>query len=334
MRTFAILSTIMKRLFGAAKADLEAEARVLRIEAERSRVLVEESREIVIVLDGELNVLAASRRAREAIDGLADGRPLPAQLLRESTYEPVLVPYEVNGDRETLVYLREAGELSAYEELRVGFTAAVSHELRTPLARLLALLETASLPGADPLELLEQGRREVEQMTELIDDVLFLSELETGRTTVVLGLHDPEPVLNEVAEELRESADRAGVTLVFDAEPGVEVPLRPRMLRMVVENLAENALRHAGPGATFALTVGEDGGDVVVTAVDDGVGVDADDLPRLFERFYRSDRARASRGTGLGLAIVKHVVTSAGGSIEASPTPGHGLTITCRFRSA
>jgi two-component system phosphate regulon sensor histidine kinase PhoR len=333
MSTFAILSTIMKRLFGAAKADIEAEARALRIEAERSRVLVEESREIVIVLDGELNVLAASRRAREAIEGLADGQPLPTQLLTGSAYEPVLVPYEVNGNRETLVYLREAGELSAYEELRVGFTAAVSHELRTPLARLLALLETASLPGADPMELLEQGRREVEQMRELIDDVLFLSELETGRTTVFLGLHDPEPVLNEVAEELRESADRAGVTLEFHAEPGVEVPLRPRMLRMVVENLAENALRHAGPGATFTLQVGEDGGDVVVTAVDDGAGVDADDLPRLFERFYRSDRARASRGTGLGLAIVKHVVSSAGGSIEASATPGRGLTITCRFHT-
>ena len=325
----------MKRLFGAAKADIEAEARALRIEAERSRVLVEESREIVIVLDGELNVLAASRSAREAIDGVIVGNPLPSQILRGSqSYEPVLVPYEVDGNRETLVYLREAGELSAYEELRVGFTAAVSHELRTPLARLLALLETASLPGADPVELLEQGRREVEQMRELIDDVLFLSELETGRTTVFLGLHDPEPVLDEIAEELRESADRAGVTLEFHAEPGVEVPLRPRMLRMVVENLAENALRHAGPGATFTLTVGEDGGDVVVTAVDDGAGVDADDLPRLFERFYRSDRARASRGTGLGLAIVKHVVTSAGGTIEAGATPGHGLTIKCRFHSS
>lgn len=324
----------MKRLFGAAKADMEAEARALRIEAERSRVLVEESREIVIVLDREQRVLAASRRARETMDGLADGHPLPTPLFTGSqTYEQVVVPYEVDGRKETLVYLREAGDLSAYEELRIGFTAAVSHELRTPLARLLALLETASLPGADPADLLEQGRREVEQMGELIDDVLFLSELETGRTTVFLGLHDPEPVLNEIAEELRESADRAGVTLEFHADPGVKVPLRPRMLKMVVENLAENALRHAGPGATFTLTVGHDGGDVVVTAVDDGAGVDADDLPRLFERFYRSDRARASRGTGLGLAIVKHVVTSAGGSIEASGTPGHGLTITCRFHN-
>ena len=195
----------MKRLFGATKADIEAEANALRIEAERAHVLVEESMEIVIVLDSELNVLAASRRAREAIDGLVDGSPLPAQALAPSqAYEPVNVPYEVDGRRETLVYLRDVGDLSAYEELRVGFTAAVSHELRTPLARLLALLETASLPGEDPAELLEQGRLEVEHMGELIDDVLFLSELETGRTTVFLGLHDPEPVLDEVAEELRE----------------------------------------------------------------------------------------------------------------------------------
>ncbi len=325
----------MKRLFGAAKADMEAEARELRIEAERARVLVEESREIVVVLDSELNVLAASGRAREAIEGLAEGSPLPVDVLMGSqAYEPVLVPYEVHGRHETLVYLGEAGDLPAYEELRTGFTAAVSHELRTPLARLLALLETAALPGEDPAELLEQGRKEVEHMGELIDDILFLSELETGRATVSLGLHDPGPVLEEVEEELRESAERAGVTLAFDVQPGTAVPLRPRMLKMIVENLAENALRYAGSGATFTLSVGEDDGDVVVTAADDGVGVEVDDLPRLFERFYRSDRARASRGTGLGLAIVKHVVTSAGGSIEASGAPRHGLVVKCRFRRA
>jgi two-component system, OmpR family, phosphate regulon sensor histidine kinase PhoR len=336
MSTFAILVTIMKRLFGAAKAaDFEAEARALRIEAERARVLVEQSREIVVVLDNELHVVASSRRAREEIEGLAAGRPLPSHLLAEPlAYEPVLVPYEIDGRRETLVYLGEAGDLSTYEELRAGFTAAVSHELRTPLARLLALLETAALPGEDPTKLLEQGRREVEHMRELIDDVLFLSELETGRATVSLGLHDPEPVLEEVAEELRESADRAGVVLAFHVESGAVVPLRPRMLRMIVENLAENAVRYAGSGATLTLSVAEDDGDVVVTASDDGVGVEVDDLPRLFERFYRSDRVRASRGTGLGLAIVKHVVTAAGGSIEATGTPGHGLTIKCRFRRA
>ena len=92
----------------------------------------------------------------------------------------------MDGHRERLVYLGR-GDSHAYEELRAGFTAAVSHELRTPLARLLVLLETALLPGEDPRELVEEARREVEQVAELIDDVLFLSELETGRAVVALG---------------------------------------------------------------------------------------------------------------------------------------------------
>ena len=95
-----------------------------------------------------------------------------------------MVPYEVGGRRERLVYVRGTGDLAAYEELRAGFTAAVSHELRTPLARLLALLETALLPDADREPLIEQARAEVGQIGELIDDILFLSELESGRELV------------------------------------------------------------------------------------------------------------------------------------------------------
>jgi two-component system phosphate regulon sensor histidine kinase PhoR len=99
------------------------------------------------------------------------------------------------------------------------------------------------------------------------------------------------------------------------------------MLRVVVENLAKNAIRHAGDGASFTVTVHTD----ELRASDDGVGVSAYDLPRLFERFYRTDRSRASRGTGLGLAIVKHIVASAEGTIEAQGGRKQGLTIVCRF---
>src|SRR5262245_54786028 len=110
--------------------------------AERGRRLLEESPELVLVLDDENRVLAASRRARERLDGLVVGKPVPAELLQLERWRPHRVPVEVDGRRESLVWLREPGDLAAYEELRAGFTAAVSHELRTPLARLLALLET------------------------------------------------------------------------------------------------------------------------------------------------------------------------------------------------
>jgi two-component system, OmpR family, phosphate regulon sensor histidine kinase PhoR len=245
-------------------------------------------------------VVAASPAAREVVEGLEPG----AQLA-------------VRGSREP----------AAFEELRAGFTAAVSHELRTPLARLLALLETAALPGADHEDLIRQAQAEVGQIRELIDDVLFLSELETGHAVVALVSTRALPVLREVADSLAEQGARAGVEIVVEGEETAELPLRPRMIRVIAGNLAENAIRYAGPGSTLTLTAGDN----TLVASDDGVGVAEQDLPRLFERFYRGDRSRASRGTGLGLAIVKHVVTSAGGTVEASGGRGEGLTVRCVF---
>jgi two-component system, OmpR family, phosphate regulon sensor histidine kinase PhoR len=219
-----------------------------------------------------------------------------------------------------------------YRELRIGFTAAVSHELRTPLARLLALIDTASLPGADPATALEQMRREVEVMDELIDDVLFLSELETGREVVSLGSTQAAPVLREVVSALAERSERAGVALGLEiGDEELELPVRARMLKVVVQNLAENALRHAGEGATAVLALRSEDGSRVLSVRDNGVGVGAEDMERLFERFYRADRARASRGSGLGLSIVKHVVEAAGGEVEALGAPTEGLEIRCVF---
>ena len=125
------------------------------------------------------------------------------------------------------------------------------------------------------------------------------------------------PVLREVVAEHAESAARAGVTLEVEGDAELELAIRPRMLKVVAENLTENAIRYAGPGLDVHA-VGRSRGDaIVVGGRDDGIGVLEHDLPRLFERFYRSDRARASRGTGLGLAIVKHIVGAAGGAVEA-----------------
>ena len=300
----------------------------LRVEARRGRALVEESREIVVVLDDHDRVVTASRRARELLGGLEEGSAAPDQLIQSA---PLAIPYEVDGRRETILYARDSGDMAAYEELRAGFTAAVSHELRTPLARVLALLETATLPGSDVTELVEQAQGEIDTIRELIDDILFLSELESGHEVVGLGTTLAFPILAEVVESLEEQAARAGVTVELEADEDVELPLRPRMIRVVAQNLAQNSVRYAGPGARLKLSVRHAGDGAELVAADTGVGVAEDDLPRLFERFYRADRARSSRGTGLGLAIVKHVVTSAGGTVEATGARGRGLTIHCHF---
>ena len=301
-------------------------------DAKRGRVLLEESREAVVVLDDDDRVIAASRRARQSMQGLDEGLRIPDGLLSgDAGIVPLVVPYDVDGRRERLVYLSRGGDLTAYEELRAGFTAAVSHELRTPLARLLSLLETAMLPGEDVPELVDRARAEVEQIRELIDEVLFLSELESGTRVVSLGLVAVRRELDAVAEELEERASRAGVALAVEGDHGIELAIRPRMIRVVAQNLAENAIRYAGPGATFTLAVEREGDAVILRGTDDGVGVEESQLTRLFERFFRADRARASRGTGLGLAIVKHVVTQAGGTVDALGGLGAGLEIRCVF---
>jgi signal transduction histidine kinase len=272
----------------------------------RVRALVGALDEPVVVLDGERRVVASNV-------GLPPGR-------RVGDVDDALV-----------LFLGELPLLSAYEELRAGFTAAVSHELRTPLARMLVLLESATLPGAHVDELVEQARLEIQQARELIDDVLFLGELETGREVVSLGRTVALPILEEVAHAYADRATNAEVKLVVTGGAEIELPLRPRMIRVVVENLVQNAIRYAGPGSTCRVSVEQEGPVTVLAVADDGSGVRESELSRLFERFYRADQARTSRGTGLGLAIVKHVVTSAGGTIEASSPPGRGLEIVCRF---
>jgi len=217
-----------------------------------------------------------------------------------------------------------------FDELRTGFTAAVSHELRTPLARILALLDSADLPGADVHALIDQARAEVENAGVLIDEILFLAELENGREVVSLGNTAALPVLEDVVREKEDAAARAGVTLAVEGDD-VDLPLRPRMLRMIAENLTENAIRYAGHGSNFTLSVRRAGDFGLLIAADDGVGVRPETLPRLFERFYRTDSARTSRGTGLGLAIVKRVVVAAGGDVEADGDLGRGISIRCTF---
>jgi two-component system sensor histidine kinase BaeS len=148
---------------------------------------------------------------------------------------------------------------------------------------------------------------------------------------VSLGRTRALPILEEIRRAYEDRALHAEVVVEVAGDPSIEVPLRPRMIRVIVENLVQNAIRYSGPGTTCRVTVERDGDRTVLTVADDGAGVPESELPRIFERFYRADQARTSRGTGLGLAIVKHVVTAAGGTIDATSAPGEGLRVVCAF---
>ena len=293
-----------------------------------ARALLEYGELVAFVLDNEKRLVDASSRARELFEGLETGRELPETVELANARR---VRYRQGDERRTLI-VAPLIDQEAYEELRIGFTAAVSHELRTPLARLLMLLETIERKPNEAVQISLQAQQEIEQMDELLNDVLFLSELESGREVVSFGAAPAFPVLEEVAASLSGRADLAGVSLVVEGDSALELPLRPRMLAVVARNLTTNAIRYAGVGATCRLSVGKSsGGGLELVVADNGAGVNPEHLPRLFERFYRADRARASKGSGLGLAIVKHVVIAAGGNVSASSVAGEGLTVRCTF---
>src|SRR3954470_13508614 len=284
------------------------------VNEDRVRSLVAGLDDPVVVLDSERRLVAASPAAAAAL-----GDPAPGRRVGEDAGGAIVL------------FIGDLPELTAYEELRAGFTAAVSHELRTPLARLLSLLEMATLPDAEVQPLLEQAQQEVEQARELIDDVLFLGQLESGREVVALGPTQAVPILREVVVALADRAEHAEITLQVVDDEQSALPLRPGMLRVVGENLVATWIRYAGPGSTCRASVAQSDGLATLTVADDGVGLGPEDRIRIFERFYRADTARTSRGTGLGLAIVKHIVTSAGGTIEATGAVGEGLAIRCAF---
>ena len=266
----------------------------------------------LVILDSERRIVAASEAGASTLGGAEPGR----RLSEEAAAHPDLL----------VLFLESAPELPAYQELRAGFTAAVSHELRTPLARLLVLLESATLPGSDVDELMEQARQEVEQARELIDDVLFLGELETGREVVSLGRTRAKPIVEEVVASFDERANhRRDLARDPGRRPGRAAAATTDAARRAREPARErDPLRRSGEHLHGRGDESRRAGRCSRSRTTARVSA-ASDLPRLFERFYRGDQARTSRGTGLGLAIVKHVVTSAGGEVNATSEPGRGL---------
>ncbi|GAB4503543.1 MAG: hypothetical protein Fur0043_05350 [Anaerolineales bacterium] len=271
-------------------------------------------------------LVEAWQRCRQSGEVQEESAELPRQRL---FLQMVVLP-----DRQTggsLLLVHDLTRLRRLEAVRRDFISNVSHELRTPLASLKALTETLrdgalSDPEAAP-RFLERIETEVDALVQMTQELLDLSRIESGQVALEFGRVAPSLLLESAAERMRAQAERAGLTLTVQETADLpEVRADRGRLEQVLVNLIHNAIKFTPPGRAIFLSAEQDGGSVRFSVHDTGVGIAAEDLERIFERFFKSDRARSGGGTGLGLSISRHIVEAHGGRIWAESQEARGST--------
>jgi two-component system phosphate regulon sensor histidine kinase PhoR len=240
-------------------------------------------------------------------------------------------------DRRVLLAISDITETTRVDAMRRDFVSSASHELKTPVAAILASAEALQMalardPGSAE-RFGEQIERLARQLAKLVGDLLDLSRLEASEPAHELVRIDQ--VAEEEVSRVRPAAELAGLTLTATSS-AVSVSGSRRDLGLAIRNLLDNAVRHTPAGGTVDVKLRSDNGEVVLEVIDSGEGIPKRELPRIFERFYRVDtaRARATGGTGLGLAIVRHVVERHGGSVHVESDLGQGSTFRLRIPQA
>jgi len=217
------------------------------------------------------------------------------------------------------------------ETVRRDFVSNISHELRTPLASLKALSETLR-DGAleDPpaaRRFIDRMEVEVDALAQMVQELLELSRIESGQVPMRLAPASLADVIVPAVERLRPQAERAGIDLAVEIDAEAPVVLADvERIQQVVTNLVHNAIKFTPVGGSVWVRAATRSDEAVVFVQDTGAGIAADDLPRIFERFYKADRARAGGGTGLGLAIARHIVQAHGGEVGVESVEGRGST--------
>jgi signal transduction histidine kinase len=301
---------------------------------------------VVVVTVGEqlgispfVTGLAAGVLALAMVQFLAHGMTYP---LREMAAAARAMAKGDYGRRVTSTSRDEVGELArAFNEmsrqlgevdrLRRDLVANASHELRTPLGALRVRLENMvdGVEAADAAALAD-ALRQVERLGDLVEQLLDLSKLESGAVPLELSEVRADDLLEQVAADWSEQASSRGIRLVFEPQPD-DLVLRvdKQRMRQVLANLVANAIRHSPDVGRVLLSARADGGKARFEITDEGPGISPDDLERVFERFYRSDRARSADagGVGLGLAIARWIVELHGGTIHAAQADPQGCRI-------
>ena len=341
--------------------------RIAALEEDRQqlRTILSGMVEGVVALDAHERVLFVNDRARELLelgDGSPVGRPvwevvrqrplLDAVRRAQEAGDPPREEFTWNGSkarnltvhaarlsgagpRGVVLVLHDTTELRRLERLRQEFVANVSHELKTPLTVITTHVETL-LEGAledetHRVHFLEQIGRQSDRLHALILDLLSLARIESGSQVFDFQPVELDVVLRACAERHRPRAEARQQTLWIDPEgPAVEVWADEDAVDQILENLLDNALKYTPEGGEVRLLWGVRDGQAWFEVADTGIGIPPADLPRIFERFYRVDKARSRElgGTGLGLSIVKHLAGAMHGSVRAASEPERGSIFT------
>jgi two-component system phosphate regulon sensor histidine kinase PhoR len=324
----------------------------------------------VLAIDGRRRILGINRAAADLLDVETEqtaGRPLQDVIrnpdlrrfaltaidCREPVEDDLLLRgvrdrtirlrgtalRDASGDGGAVIVLNDVTEVQRLENVRRDFVANVSHELKTPVASIKGFVETL-LDGAlddrdDARRFLGIVARQADRLATIIEDLLALSRIEQSETSGKLPL-DQLPlsgILITASDDCRPRAVERSIRLEVECPPDLTVTVNGPLLEQAVINLVDNAIKYSESGKTVWLSAEDDATGPAIRVRDEGCGIAEEHLPRLFERFYRVDKARSRNlgGTGLGLSIVKHIVQAHAGTIVVESTPGVGTTFTIRL---
>ena len=277
---------------------------------------------IEIVRDHELNgLLQRCLSTRKQQTGAVEIKP------KKQFLSIIATPLPRDGG--CLVHIQDLTELRRLEMIRQDFVSNISHELRTPIASVKALAETLN-EGAieDPSvakDFLSRINAEADKLAQMVQELGELSRIESGEAPLQKRRINIADAIGHAVDRLRAQADRAGLNLDFVIPTTLpEVLADEARVEQVLVNIIHNAIKFTPSGGRISISAKAKDNDILVSVADTGIGISPDDLPRIFERFYKADKSRSGGGTGLGLAIAKHIVEAHGGRIWAESTEGRG----------
>ncbi|HAE84893.1 MAG TPA: PAS domain-containing sensor histidine kinase [Anaerolineaceae bacterium] len=323
-----MLSTVLSQMTdGVLIADSEGHVQLLNAAAERLFKIKQQKalgRSVVEVMRHHALIDLWSKTR--------DGEPVTITLEMGAEHkflQVVGIPLKKELPGRSMLLFQDLTQVHHLETVRKDFISNISHELRTPMASLKAISETL-LDGA--LEDPPAARRfvvrmdtEVDNLTLLVNELLELSRIESGRTNFEFQRVNPLDLLSKPCERMSLQAERVGLSLSLECPPDLPAVFAdPDRISQVVINLLHNAIKFTPPGGHIEVGAWTYENSVVFMVRDNGVGIAQKDLTRIFERFYKADRARSGGGTGLGLSISKHMVEAHGGRIWAESEEGKG----------